>query len=190
MFGINPHLFPGQQEDEEIKLVIREHWFRLLVKVLFWFVFVVVLFLMDKYLPVYAPVLYDPTGPYLVYISLFKNIYTMFLILGIFMTWTLYYLNIQIITNHRIVDVDQQSLFNHTVSELSIAKIEDVTGQTKGLFGTIFSYGNVYVQTAGSVDRFTFENVPHPDKVEKLILDLYEEAHKEVVEELATTERQ
>jgi len=165
-------LFPGQQENEEILLVIREHWFYLFTKLLAWGVFILVLFLADHYVPAYLPGLVQ--DPYLAYYDLFKNVFLVSILLGLFMIWALYYLNIQVITNERIVDISQESLFDHRVSELSIAKIEDVTGETHGFFGTVFSFGNVRVQTAGTQEFFLFENIPHPDKVEKLILDLYE----------------
>jgi hypothetical protein len=172
MFKRNKALFPGQQENEEIRLVIREHWFHLFARLLIWVLFVVVLFAMDKYIPIYLPgLLADPFGNFY---ALFRNVYTIFMVLGLFMIWALYYLNVQIITNQRIVEVDQASLFIHRVSELDLSKIEDVTGETKGFFGNMFSYGNVYVQTAGKTERFAFQNIPHPDKVEKLILDLYQ----------------
>ncbi len=168
---INKNLFPAQ-EGEEIQLVIREHWFYLFMRLLGCAIFVVILFALDKYLPILFPnILSDPFASYY---SLFKNIYAVFLTLGLFMIWTLYYLNIEVITSHRIVDVLQRGLFNHTVSELDISKIEDVTGETTGFFGTIFSFGNVRVQTAGKEEHFVFYNIPHPDKVEKLILDLYQ----------------
>ena len=80
----------------------------------------------------------------------------------------------QIITDRRIVDIDQVGLFSHTISELHIENIEDVTSQTNGVFGTLFSYGMVYVQTAGTHERFEFDNVPNPGAVERMILDIYE----------------
>ncbi len=86
----------------------------------------------------------------------------------------MYYLNIQIITSLRIVDIDQVGLFSHTIAELHIDKIEDVTSETKGVLGTMFDYGNVFVQTAGTKERFQLDNIPHPGQVEKIILDLYE----------------
>jgi hypothetical protein len=55
-----------------------------------------------------------------------------------------------------------------------IENIEDVTSQTNGVFGTLFSYGMVYVQTAGTHERFEFDNVPNPGAVERMILDIYE----------------
>src|SRR3989338_6513153 len=86
----------------------------------------------------------------------------------------MYYLNVQIITNQRIVDITQDSLIHHTISELHLSNIEDVTAEVKGLFGTFLDYGNVYVQTAGAAERFVFDRVPNPTAVTKMILDLYE----------------
>jgi hypothetical protein len=74
-----------------------------------------------------------------------------------------------------VVDIDQVGLFSHVVSELHIDKIEDVTSETEGIFGTIFNYGQVFVQTAATIERFEFDNVPNPAGIEKLILDLYEQ---------------
>jgi hypothetical protein len=96
------------------------------------------------------------------------------LVMSLFLIITIYYLNIQIITNLRVVDVSQEGLFSHTISELHIDKIEDATSQTNGVLGTIFNYGDVFVQTAGTVERFDFHNVPDPAAIEKIVLDLYE----------------
>ena len=108
--------------------------------------------------------------------SLFEDIisYPSILTLAAFLIFIFYYLNIQIITSIRVVDVTQEGLFSHTISELHIDKIEDATSSSNGLFGTIFNYGNVYVQTAGATDRFEFHNVPDPAGIEKLVLNLYE----------------
>ena len=119
--------------------------------------------------------------PFSKYINILVKIFVTFITMGIFVTWSMYYLNTDIITSIRIVDISQDGLFQHTVSELRLMNIEDVTGETKGILGNIFAFGNVYVQTAGKEERFTFQNVPHPDKVEQLIQDLCEVAEKQPV---------
>ena len=70
--------------------------------------------------------------------------------------------------------MDQPSLLNHVTTEIHLAQIEDVTAEIKGFFGNLFNYGTVYVQTAGTKQRFEFENVPDPNRIVKLLLDLYE----------------
>jgi len=165
-------LFPSQQDDETIYLVVREHWFYLFLKILVWGFFAAVLILFNRYGNAYLPVLFEGTWGQIT--LLFTQVYTLFLSLSLFLIFVFYYLNIQVITNLRVVDVDQVGLFSHVVSELHIDKIEDVTSEVNGVFGTVLNYGHVFVQTAAAVDKFEFSNVPDPASIEKLILDLYE----------------
>ncbi|HEV8601593.1 MAG TPA: hypothetical protein VGQ87_03290 [Patescibacteria group bacterium] len=165
-------LFPGQQDGEEIFMVIRQHWITFTVKLAVWLMFVFILLLTDYLAPKYASFLF--IAPYSQVWILIKSLYLMFLILGLLMLWVIYYLNVQIITNERVVDITQTSLLHHTISELHLNRIQDVTADVKGILPTFFDYGNVYLQTAGETERFVFEGIPNPTAVEKLILDLYE----------------
>lgn len=165
-------LFPSQLDTEEIYLVVREHWVNLLLKILVWGFFAAVLIFFNRFAHANLPTLF--VGVWGQVTMLFTQIYTLFLSLSLFLILVFYYLNIQIITGIRVVDVTQEGLFSHTISELHIDKIEDATSQTNGILGTIFNYGDVYVQTAGTVERFEFKNVPDPAGIEKLILNLYE----------------
>lgn len=166
-------LFPSQREDEHIYIVVREHWFQLVAKLGLWLFFVLVLLLFKIYGPDAIPGLFVNDAGKATH--LFIEVYMMFLWLSLFIIWLLYYLNIQIVTNLRVVDINQVGLFSHTISELHIENIEDVTSETIGLFGNMFNYGNVYVQTAGARERFEFECIPNPAMIEKLVLDLYEQ---------------
>ncbi len=164
-------LFPGQEQDEQIYLVIREHWFYLMSRMVIWLLFIVALIAFDYFVPIYVPSIL--AAPFDSYIQLGKDIYLVVLILGVFMTWVKYYLNMQIVTSERIVDITHNTIFSHTISELGLEKIEDVTSETTGFIGNIFGFGNVYIQTAGREERFTFDSIPDPDKLERLIQNLY-----------------
>jgi len=165
-------LFPSQQEGEQIYLVVREHWFHLLLKILVWVLFAAALVLFEQFGQAALPSLFlSAVG---LVTLLFTQVYILFLVLSLFLIFVFYYLSIGIITDIRVVDIHQVGLFDHIISELHIDKIEDATSETTGLFGTMFNYGKVTVQTAGSQERFIFENVPNPAGIEKMILDLYE----------------
>lgn len=167
------NLFPGQQQDEKICLVVREHWMVFFIRFLSWLIFVAILLLLDWAINQFAPIV--KTTPYLEYFNLFKSVYFMFLLLGLLMIWVIYYLNVQIVTNQRVVDITQDSLIRRKVSELHLSRIEDVTAEVTGILGTFLDYGNVFIQTAAETERFVFNRVPNPAYIEKLILDLYEE---------------
>lgn len=93
-------------------------------------------------------------------------------------TFVDYYLDGWIITDRRILSVEQQGLFSRTVSELDLSRVQDVTSEEKGILAFIFGYGNVYIQTAGETTRFDFHQVPHPEDIRKRILGLVETEQK------------
>lgn len=166
-------LFPSQLEDEKIYIIVRQHWVVLLKKLFIWFMFAATLVLFRRYGEAWLPGLFE--GSVGAVTTLFLQVYTVFLTLSLFLIWLFYYLNVQIITDRRIVDVDQVGLFHHEVSELHIENIEDVTSEVSGVLGTVFNYGDVYVQTAANIERFEFSDVPNPGSINKLVLDLYEQ---------------
>lgn len=89
-----------------------------------------------------------------------------------------YYLDAWIVTNDRAVNIEQKGLFSRTISELDLAKVQDVTSEVKGVIPSLFNYGNVHIQTAGEIERFIFEQVPNPHEIRKHLLDLVDEDRK------------
>jgi membrane protein YdbS with pleckstrin-like domain len=83
-----------------------------------------------------------------------------------------FYLDVSIVTDRRIIDVDQRGLFNRAISELDLSRVQDVHSEIRGIFPTMFNFGLVVVQTAGEERNFEFENVPDPNRVRERILDL------------------
>ncbi len=117
----------------------------------------------------------------------FQAIFTVFalsyyLIMLVFLltAWTETYLDVWTVTTERIINREQNGLFNRVVSELDLGVIQDVTAEQKGLFPTILHYGDVYIQTAGTTERFIFEQIPNPYKVAKIIQKLNEHARKDI----------
>jgi uncharacterized membrane protein YdbT with pleckstrin-like domain len=115
------------------------------------------------------------------------SVYFLTVWLVLFTSFIDYYLDFWIVTNDRIINVEQH-LFARTISELDLYKIQDVTGESTGFLQTIFNFGNVYVQTAGKVERFIFEQVPNPREVARKIIELSEEDRKYHQKESTQTE--
>lgn len=166
-------LFPSQQPDEKILIVVREHWFRLFIKVAVVALLLLLPAILRALLGDDLPLLDTERGAAI--IALVLRFYYLGLLLALFVVWILYYLNLHIVSEERIVDIDQTGLLNHIVSELNIETIEDVSSQTTGLFGNLLNYGTVFIQTAGATERFQFEKVPNPARIASVILELYEQ---------------
>jgi uncharacterized membrane protein YdbT with pleckstrin-like domain len=76
-----------------------------------------------------------------------------------------------IITDKNVTQVFQRGLFSRQVSELSMANVEDVTADQRGIFAHLFGYGELRIETAGEQDNFHFIYCPKPDYYGKMVLD-------------------
>ncbi len=98
-----------------------------------------------------------------------------------------YYLDMWVVTNTRIINVEQTGLFGKTISETDLYKVQDVTSSIEGFFPTTFNFGFVHIQSAGEVMRFVFEEIPAPHAVRKAIIDLVQHDRKRhAIEALAS----
>ncbi len=171
-------LFESQLDNERVYLVLREHPILLFSKLGF------ICFLALMGIAGYFGYTYlgsslwgDTFTKFLQYLF---SLYYLGLTLGALLVFIFYYLSLQIITDIRMVDVDQHALFGRKVTEIQIENIEEVTSHTTGFIATVFNYGNVLVQTSGSLAEFEFNHVAHPEHVKKLILDLYEQRRHQI----------
>ncbi len=96
-----------------------------------------------------------------------------------FLRFLLWFFNVYLVTNERLVDFDFFGFLLKAVSETRLTKIQDVTSRIYGAVRTIFNYGDVFVQTAGTEREFEFHAVPRPDLVARVVS---EEIRKEEAE--------
>jgi len=89
-------------------------------------------------------------------------------------TWFGWQRTMFVVTDRRLVDIDQHGFFDRTISELFYSGIDDVSYRKKGLLSTIFGYGNVLIRTTGSAADIEVRRVRGPDKLHDLINDLRE----------------
>lgn len=83
-----------------------------------------------------------------------------------FLSW---YFNSYILTDRRLVDVDFFQILYKRISSAQLDSIEDITTTTGGVSQVLFNYGDVHIQTAGTVVNFEFTKVAKPGQVKKEI---------------------
>lgn len=86
-----------------------------------------------------------------------------------FITW---HFNIALVTNRRIIDINFSNLVYKDVAATKLNLVQDVSFAQVGAIRTFFDYGDVLVQTAGTLDNFTFESAPQPENIVHIIEDL------------------
>ncbi len=87
-------------------------------------------------------------------------------------TFIVWYYNAFIITNKRVIDIDQRGFFERIVSEADFSEIKDVSHRRKGIWQTIFRYGDIRIQIAETDMGLEIKNVRAPADVQQLISDL------------------
>ncbi len=115
------------------------------------------------------------------------GLFFMFALLFIYQHFMDYWLDVWIVTNRRIINIEQNGLFSRTISELRLYRIQDVTSKVDGFVRSMLHFGMVYVQTAGEKHYFVFEDVPDPTGIAKNILQLAEIDRQEHMEEAMET---
>ena len=65
-------------------------------------------------------------------------------------------------------------LFTRQVSQLNLAKVQDVSADQIGVFAHMFNYGTLEVETAGEAANFKFLYTPDAGRVSKLIIEAHQ----------------
>jgi hypothetical protein len=95
-----------------------------------------------------------------------------------FFLWTEYYLDVWIITDQKMIDVDQISLFKREISTLQLDKIQDVTMEVHGMIPTVLHFGSLHVQTAGDQREFVIHDIAKPQLVKDVISSAIEDYNR------------
>jgi len=166
--------FDAQESEEKILLLLRKHF---ITNIPWIFGVIIALFvpIILTYVPAFSllSINYQIVSIMIWYLGIFGFALEQFL---------LWYFQVYIITDERIIDYDFYSLLYKRVSKAKIDNVEDVTYEVGGFLASFFHFGNVYIQTAGEKLELDFEYVPNPEIVSKLLNELMLEEELEKVE--------
>ena len=176
--------FEGKEEEEDVILVLHRHWFTLSMNISLVIIFTA--------LPIIALIVFSiPIVKYNL-ISLFSFLWiTYYLVIWfwLFYVITMYTLDNWVVTTKRVIDSVQNGFFNRKVAELHLEKIQDVSYRITGLLPTFFNYGVVEIQTAAKDQKFLFEDVPDPQRIKDIIMELILEEEDDGINEQHKTNR-
>lgn len=79
-----------------------------------------------------------------------------------------------ILSNQHLIQITQSGLFKRELSKFSLDELQDVQGTRKGLFATLFNYGEILIETAGENENFLFRPVADPLGTAETINDAHE----------------
>lgn len=74
-----------------------------------------------------------------------------------------------IITNKRIVEVDQNFLFKHRIDSIYIKDVINMAAERNGFWCTILNYGKLDIKTSAEVKDFIVTFIPNPSEIIQII---------------------
>ncbi|HMO78128.1 MAG TPA: PH domain-containing protein [Candidatus Paceibacterota bacterium] len=158
------------EKDEIILKLIRKHWFIIGIE-LFGIVLMMILPFLLILITSFFPELLAftiMTNPPLVFYSLSLWL-LLSLILG-FTVWTHYYLDLWVITDRRVITIDQVHFFNRKVSSFRLERLQDIKVSINGIIPTFLNFGTLRAQTASALEsNFMSTGLPDPREIQATI---------------------
>lgn len=166
---------PNAKPGEKTVIFLRRHWFvpaGIILLLLFLLITPVGVYYLISWQAVWI-LTHPVAAPLLILVA---SLYYLAIWVYSFSEFIDYYLDIWIVTNERIINIEQLGLFARVASELNLADVQDVTSEVHGIFRTFFDFGEVHIQTAAETTRFIFKQIKQPELVKRQIIQLADQA--------------
>lgn len=150
-------------------MTLHRHW----IILVFHFLYFIGLFLSSWVLLEYKDVIVDIIGGALYWwgLCIFWIVFLSFILIG----WINDELDLFIITNSRIIGIDQISVLSRSVTECSLDRVQEVNAHTAGIIQTIFGFGDVHIRTASEVSNMIVKYAPDPIENARRINNIIQE---------------
>ncbi|MBP6923997.1 MAG: PH domain-containing protein [Candidatus Pacebacteria bacterium] len=161
------------EADEEVLRIVRKHWFIIVSELIGVAVFAltpIILLFIGLELPKILGGFDVHAERFTAYITFVIATWLLLSVLSGFVVWTHYYLDLWIITDRRIIAVEQVHFFNRSVAIFRLERLQDIEFSVKGLLQTFFNFGTLSAQTAGHNEaNFKSTGMPSPDELQAII---------------------
>ena len=160
--------FPGQLDDERVIIFERRYWFTIIK-----WIWRPILFLLISSLIAWVMTrLLEPTS------VLSLIFYGLVILELIWLVWrALDWENDRyIVTDKRVIHIEKKYLTREKRDEAPLAMIQDVSVEMKGLMTNLLYFGDVIIQTAGTLGTIRFRGIRKPRKAQAQILALVSRA--------------
>ncbi len=164
LFQESTRSFHGQEEGEEVILLLRCHSFTI------WTPICLIIALGFVPILLWLTIFYHYIGIAAQLFWFGASLWYLILWAFLFYFATLYSLNTVILTDRRLIDNVQEGFFKRRVSELNTYRVQDVTTNINGIIETFLNFGDIVVQTAASEREFVFQNIANPEDIKDKIM--------------------
>jgi|GEM_PF-1430478 len=135
--------FASQRDGEYVIDIVWAHWYSLLIRILGALLIIIASFVIPALLGIM---------PYIFMYGISTGIYYLWMVFWVFMIVQYYVVWLKdkcIITNERIIKVDQKNLFDHKVTTVELARIQGVVYTMLGGASSALGFGVVIIYFPG-----------------------------------------
>jgi hypothetical protein len=161
------------ESDEKVLKLVRKHWFVIMAELFGTFVMLLIPFFILIGLLIFPDTLAAFNISLAKYTAVIAFVIAGWFVLTLmagFTIWTHYYLDLWIITDRRIILIDQIRFFNRNVSIFRLERLQDIEFSIKGLIPTFFNFGTLNAQTASHFEsNFRSAGLPDPRGLQAII---------------------
>lgn len=158
---------------EEILKTVRKHWFVIITELFGIFMMLLLPFFILFILAVFSEkfLTFNLSLAHYTTLTVFSvATWSVITLMAGFTVWTHYYLDLWIITDRRIIVVDQVHYFNRNVSIFRLERLQDIEFYIKGVIPTVLNFGTLKAQTAGALEsNFISHGLPDPRELQAII---------------------
>ena len=101
-----------------------------------------------------------------------ESMWTLFVWLMFSKFWVNYYLDVWVITDRRLIDIEQKGFFNREISTVNFDNVEDISVVINGIIPTFLKFGEIRVQTAAEAREFVMRRAANPTEIKNTLLRL------------------
>ncbi len=164
-FCVRPDVrFDIQEKDEEVILTLRAHPITQLPAIINGLILLILLISLN----IVFGSNFSAAQSFLLNLTLI-----IFILSYLWFNFLSYFFNVGVVTNKRVIDIDFSTVIYREVTDANLKNIEDIISKSGGYFASLFDYGNVIIQTAGTAEvNMDFLKIPKPAQAVNIIDNL------------------
>lgn len=165
-------------DNEKIIMIKRRHWVVIAAEGFFLFISAIAPFMVLIFLFLFSQSATDILIKYVSFLVFYLIAWIQLLFIIFFISWTNYYLDVLVITDKRVIDIEQIGFFARDMAEIRLDNIQDIKVEVLGFIATLLKVGNLHIQTAGQSKEIYLKNIVHPEEIKNLISKYHDEISK------------
>ena len=148
---------------EEVVTVIRRHWIVYVMLFIYFLVGVSISIIL------YTILGFTPLS------NLINIVFWLFFSIFLYIEWLNHELDMYVVSNNRIIWIEQVTFLNRTVTECNLWQVQEVNSRTKWFFANMLNYGTLTILTAWNATNMQMDFAPDSMQEARKILNIVDD---------------